>query len=65
MKYKVGDLLKLHDPDAADAKNRLAYCILIDINKYDFTVEWLDVVHDPEYLTIFKRHMLKYFTRLP
>lgn len=65
MKYKVGDLLKFHDPDAADPKNRLAYCILVDINKYDFTVEWLDIVHEPEYITLFERNQLKYFARLP
>ena len=65
MKHKVGDLLKFTDPDAADPKNRLAYCILIDINKYDFTVEWLDIVHDPEYITLFERNQLKYFARLP
>lgn len=65
MKHKVGDLLKFTDPEAADPKNRLAYCILVDINKYDFTVEWLDVVHDPNVRTIFDRTSLRYFTRLP
>lgn len=64
-KYKTGDLLRFHDPEAGDPKNRLAYCILLEINRFDFKVEWLDETYDPEYVTIFERDFLKYFTRLP
>jgi len=64
-KYKAGDLLRFQDSEAEDPKNRLAYCILLEINRFDFKVEWLDEIYDPEYITLFERDFLKYFTRLP